>query len=446
LFGIDVHHSDGGISTFKRYADRTEQGPYSFTDEGEIIILNSPKSGAPMWMLRNKPFYEIGFPGRYNSIGEWKPIVYPGEAGEIQKRARTLTEKETDKRIEGCLFYIMATCHHAIEFVVKSNFAIPYDFVSASSGELRIQLNKVKMPDAIDKTNINTQVYDGTAFLPAIDPETIGDALDAIGTILNRIAFRVDGKVEWQIKYSNYGDGGGIHNLSNEHHDELKEYLLGLKGPDVGLIDTAISWYTTARNSTNLFTRYLNYYIAVESLAVALVDGEMEAGEKFGIQKSTKETKKEEAKACIQKLHDEMYQDDPIGFVREAYTEAIGSLRAKTELALRKVFGDEHEYVSAFLDKDGGKNMYQLRNDLAHGNFNHIDREEVHSIRKKISILQDIAFHFIMRLSLGPGKRYKRFSSFSMGLSFSDPRNCMVTTDLKMFPRQDWKIQWEWLD
>jgi len=448
LFGIDVHHSDGSISTFKRYADRTEQGPYSFTDKGEIIILNSPTSGVPMWMLNKKPFYEIGFPGRYNNIGEWKPINYPGNSQEIQQKTRKAAESEADKRIEGCLFYVMATCHHAVEFVVKSNFTIPYDFLSTSvvlpTGETRIQLHKIKMPDVPSKT-ANVEVYDGTAFLPAIDVETIGNTLDAIGSVLNRIAFRVDGRVEWKIKYNTHASGSGLHHLSKGHFDELGEYLMGLKGGDAGLIDTAISWYTTAKNSTNTFTKYLNYYIAVESLAVALADGEMVIGEEFGLSKPTRQEKKKASEECIKKLHDELYESNPISFVQKAYSEGIGSLRAKTELSLRKIFGDEHAYVREFLDKTDGKNMYDLRNDLAHGNFNHIDRKEAYTIRKKLGVLEDIAYHFIMKLSLGPNKEYKRSSSFSMSIPFGDdPRNYMVVSNMPM--KKDWKIQWEWLD
>jgi hypothetical protein len=89
--------------------------------------------------------------------------------------------------------------------------------------------------------------------------------------------------------------------------------------------------------------------------------------------------------------------------------------------------------------------MYDLRNDLAHGNFNHIDRKEAYTIRKKLGVLEDIAYHFIMKLSLGPNKEYKRSSSFSMSIPFGDdPRNYMVVSNMPM--KKDWKIQWEWLD
>jgi len=446
LYGIDIHHSNGSHSYFKRRDNGTDQMCYGFNESGEItIFMGSLDALKPMWMLNGRPFYEIGFPGRYNLVGEWKPIVYPGESNEIQKLVAEATKNEKDKRIAGCLFYIIATARHAIEFVVRSNFEIPYDFLNSSAGDLKILLHKVKMPEASDKANFNIQIYDGTVLLPNIDVDTIGDALDVIGLFLNRITFRIDGKAEWFLKYSMYESGTGKLRLSKKDFRLLGEYLLSLKSPDMTVIDSAMSWYTTAKNSTNIFTQYLNYYIAMESLAVALVDGEMEVGKEFGIEILSKEERKNKIDECVKKIHEEIYQNDPIDFVKKAYSECILSLRTKTQLALTKVFGLDHEFIKAFLEKSDGKTMYDLRNDLAHGSFNHIDRAEAHLIKSKLPVLEEIAYELIIRLSAGPDKKQRRFRRFSMGLTFDDPRSFLVVSTLNNLARTDWKIRWEWL-
>ncbi len=446
LYGIDIHHSNGSHSYFKRRDNGTDQMCYSFNENEEItIFMGSLDALKPMWMLNGKPFYEVGLPGRYNPIGEWRPIVYPGESNEIQKMVVEATKNEKDKRIAGCLFYIMATARHAIEFVVRSNFEIPYDFLNSGAGDFRMLLHKVKMPETSDKVNFNVQIYDGTVFLPNISVDTIGDALDVVGVFLNRIAFRVDGKAEWFLKYSMYESGAGKIRLSKKDFRLLGEYLVGLKSLDVAIIDSAMSWYTTAKNSTNIFTQYLNYYIAMESLAVSLIDGEMEAGKEFGIEGLSKEERKRKIEKCIKGLHEGVYQNDPAGFVRKAYSECILSLRNKTQSALIKVFGLDHEFVRSFSEKSEGKTLYDLRNDLAHGSFNHIDRAETNLIKSKLPVLAEIVYELIIRLSAGPDNKQRRFRRFSIGLTFDDPRSFLVVSTLNNLVRTDWKIQWEWL-
>ncbi len=400
----------------------------------------------PIWMVGQKPVYEIGIPGRYNVVGEWKPLVYPGNADLIQSRVREICKDEKDQRIEGCLFQIMATCHHTIEFIVKADFEIPHDYLSASMGDLKMQLHKIKMVDNLNSIQSNWCVYDGTAFLSKIDKDYIGQALDTIGIFLNRIAFRTDRRVEWFIKYSMYGSEGGKLNLDNKDFKNLGDYLLGLKSDDVGVIDTAISWYASGKKSTNIFTKFLNYYIAVESLAVLLVNGGMEASKDYGYTKISKQERKRQTEEKIAELHEELYLEDPILFIKRSYSEAITSLRSKTENAIKSVFGEDHELTKDFLKKENGKSMYDLRNDLAHGNYNYVNRDEAHQVRNALPALEEIAYRLIMRLSSEKDKKHKRFIRFSMSMGMGSPRGTLVVNNLNIFPVKDWKIRWEWLD
>ncbi|QQG45567.1 MAG: hypothetical protein HYW89_01400 [Candidatus Sungiibacteriota bacterium] len=383
--------------------------------------------------------------GRYNTIGEWKPLIYVGDSSPIQREVRELCKNEKDKRIDGCLFYIAITSHQVIEFVVVTNFEIPNDFITTTVGKLKIELHKIAMPVPPNSHGYNTVVYDGTAYLLDHEIETIRDALDVIGVLVNRMAFRIRAKAIWFQKYDVYGAGHGKSDLSDEDFEELRQYMLGLKTADAAFIDTAISWYTTGRSATNESTQFMNYYIAVESLAIVFVDGMLDASKEFGIEVPSASERKQCTAECIRRLHDALYQADPSGFVTGSYSQCIRSLRAKTELALAKVFGEDHEFTKGFFDSSEGKSIYRLRNDLAHGNFNLIDRDELHQIRNKLPLLEDIAFAFIMRLSLGKNQKYKKANRFSMSIKFDSPRDTKIASNLNMFPRKDWRIQWEWL-
>lgn len=108
LFGFVIYHSNGSKSTFKRLKKRVEVINLTIDDQIGVMVgdLDALK---PIWMVEGKPLYEMGLPGRYNAIGEWKPLEYPGDPLLIETKARELTKDKKDKRITGCLFYIMIT-------------------------------------------------------------------------------------------------------------------------------------------------------------------------------------------------------------------------------------------------------------------------------------------------------------------------------------------------
>jgi len=40
------------------------------------------------WRVGEKRLYEVGLPGRYNTLGQWKPIFYPSDANQLHAEAR----------------------------------------------------------------------------------------------------------------------------------------------------------------------------------------------------------------------------------------------------------------------------------------------------------------------------------------------------------------------
>ena len=56
-------------------------------------------------------------PGRYNKLGEWKPIIYPGKTDTLHKDAMEMSE---DDEVRGTLFYMMCTGYRVIEFAARA--------------------------------------------------------------------------------------------------------------------------------------------------------------------------------------------------------------------------------------------------------------------------------------------------------------------------------------
>lgn len=383
---------------------------------------------------------------RYNNAGEWKPLTYSGNLHDLNKEINELVKDEYDKRIYGALYYIKATSCVSIEFIVKTYFEIPGDFQQIGSQYGKIQLHKVNF--SADYVNIeNMQVYDGTLELPGDSIEDIKSGLAFIDVTLHRLVFGMDTKLEWFMKYPHHDNNPkGLLHLTDEDMSILKEYLTeNLKGEDSLIFDVVISWYINGSNSNNVFISFLNYCIAMESLADSFLSGKMEISAKFGVQDEVKN--KQDLVSAIKEKHDELYESEPEKFLREAYSELIG-IQRKLRKAMEIVFGEEHKYISLFFDKKDGYRMYDLRSNLAHGSFNSLDVEHKKIIESRLVTLKEIAYDFIYRISTGTLKDElpkKIKPQVSISFLFSTPRGTGIASSLNLFPNKDWKIKPEWL-
>jgi hypothetical protein len=122
------------------------------------------------WRVGDKRLYEIGLPGRYNDLGQWKPVVYPGKSQPLQDLARAYSD---DPEVQGAYFYMLATGHRIIEFVVRSTIALPTKALTIGG---RLHLWKCDTP-----RYTNVVLYDGWLDLERVDPEYIRSAIATIG-------------------------------------------------------------------------------------------------------------------------------------------------------------------------------------------------------------------------------------------------------------------------
>lgn len=383
---------------------------------------------------------------RYNNVGEWKPLVFNGDINALGKEVDTLSKGEYDKRVYGALYYIKATTCNVIEFIVKTHFEIPSDFQQIGSQYGKIQLHKIAFTE--DYFNVaNIQVYDGTLELVGKEIDDIKNGLSFIDVTLHRLAFRIDTKLEWFLKYPHHDSNpNGVLSLSDDDMDLLKEYLVdNLKGEDSIIFDVAISWYINGNNSNNVFVKFLSYCIAMESLVDSFLSGKMEASSKFGI--GTSEKIEEELVLLIKSKHNELYDKNPEQFIRETYSELFG-IQKKFRKAMEIVFGMDHKYLSLFFDKKDKYKIYDLRSELAHGSFNVLNSEHKEIIEKRLPDLKHVAHDFITRMSTGTLKDEspkKIRSQHGISIVFNNPRGIGVASSLDSFSNKDWRIKPDWL-
>lgn len=201
LTGFKLHFPTGTYSMFERTKERGTNG-FNFTlqEEGVQFFVGelSKYEQATDWFVNGKPFEELGT--RYNTYGYWRPVVFRGNSERIKQLARKATD---DKDAEGCLFYIYATGHKAIEFVLKTNKpinknkSIKFPFFKKNK--------KIETELCQEISNENLYIYDGTLFLNGQEENDVLSGIKEIDNYMEQL--KKNGfEIKYRLKYKMYSD------------------------------------------------------------------------------------------------------------------------------------------------------------------------------------------------------------------------------------------------
>ncbi len=440
LCGFEMHFSNGTSARFERSVAGTDciniilDRPIGF----QVGLLDELKHE---WRIREKRLYEIGLPGRYNKLGEWKPLVYPGNTDSLQKEASSLSK---DQRVQGSYFYMMCTGYRVIEFVITTTLDLPIEH--ATIGD-RFHLWKCP-PLAEGNMQSNIRVYDCWVELDSTDVEYAKDVIDSIAILANRLAFTYGATVKWCIKYNMVCSVGGCATPNEEDLGILNNSLKNFPvNEDAMILDSAIDWFNHGRNSNNIFTRFLCYYITLESIVIAICDGDGDFRLEYA--KEAKDKVQAERFKCIDDKYQKIYRDDPIRFIREAYFDCLESLNSKTRQVINLVFGKDHRYLQLLFEKQNDWSLNDIRGALAHGKLSHLDENNRELVAERIHEIENISRDLIYRLifKLKSDEKIPSWSQqHTLSCSTADPRMTLVVSDEKIIPNKDWRIRPDWCD
>ena len=434
LYGFKIYFSTGSHAEFSRTEDRTNVCNLDFEANGvgfQIGNLNAQKNE---WRIGGKRLYEIGLKGRYNKIGCWQPLSYPVDSSLLQKEA---CDASPDRRVQGILFYMMCTGYRGIEFVIRTSIDLPQESLQLGM----IQLWKCEL----DEQNKNLFVYDGWYPLEAVTPEAISAGFSTIELGINLLAFAYSAQAAWRVKYDFLNQSGGYACPTKDDLALLGQVIQKFpfeKQDEASVLAVAIDWFNRGRTSSNRFTAFLCFYVAIELVAHEVADGESLFG--MTVPNLTGEEKKRLRLDGIKALHDALYESDPIAFIERAYFDCVQSVSERTKFVIRHVFGEQHPYFEAMFKK--GKEKYsllELRGRLAHGRMHHSVREDMEIVEHRLPEIVSISREFLMRLALALRSTEQLPAwggSHKIFISMTDPRATMVMTGSKsMLPQTDWK-------
>jgi len=441
LYGFKIHFSTGKFALFERFSNETNCVNITL-DYPLSLFVGDKEEMRDEWRIGKKRLYEVGLPGRYNKYGEWKPLVYPGKPDTLQKEAFSFSK---DPKIQGSLFYIMCTGHRVVEFVICSNLNLPIEHSTFGN---KLYLYKCSPTDEEGFPVSNMHIYDGWIELDSIDANSIKNAISYIDIVASRLAFAFNCSMRWCVKYNMSYMKSGFASPTKQDILFLNKFLKNFPAnEDAIILDSAIGWFNHGKNSTNIFTRFLCYYIVLESIAIDIIDGKGDFGLMFT--KKTKDKKKELKIRCIKAKYKELYKIDPLKFIIEAYFDCYGTLKSKTQEIIKLIFGDKHEYLNKLFEKEKEWSLYDIRGALAHGRLSYLDESHRKIVEERIydieRIARDLIFRLILRLK--PGEKIRYWSGkHGHFFSTSDPRSTLVVSDEKIIPNKDWHIRAEWCD
>lgn len=437
LFGFQVYFSNGSHASFARLHDRTESINLMLRETVGFMV-GDLDALRPEWRVGDKRLYEMPLPGRYNELGIWKPLVFPGPTDSLR---REIEERSKDGDVQGTLFYMLCTGHRVIEFVVRASLDLPID-KPIQFGSVIHPVHLWKCPTADGALSLYT-IYDGWVTLQTGIPEEISAALYRIGVALNRMGFAFGADLTWRVKYSNRPIRGGVPTPTTDELSYSDKFLLDIPYA----LDLAIDWYNRGRNSRNPFTAFLCYFVAIEIVVEAAYDDEIP----IEVPRPTRPQRREARLHCIDAKHSALFPSDPVRFVEEAYFECVKSLARRRRDVCEAVFGPAHAHLLALFQpsESDGASLQDIRDYVAHGGVAQVDPGHIEMVGARLPQIAQIAREFLSRviLNLGPQDVLPEWSGqYAIGMSTSDPRSTFVTSSLDILPQTDWRIRAEWCE
>lgn len=438
LYGVRMHFPNGESAPLIRRPDSTRCGVF---DPGPPVRFAMAALTKPPdeWRVGKKLLYEIGLPGRYNALGEWKPMDYLGGDYEpIRARAEAASP---DPDVQGALFYIMCTGHWVVEFALLAPLELPSEEVTL--GE---RFHLYRCPPLTERPRYH-RVYDGWWDLESIDPDAIRLAISEIGLHVNMMALAYRVSASWQLKYRMRDRSWGCACPSEDGLRALDSMLQNLsRTGDALVLHAAIDWYNRGTTARNVFAEFLCYYIAMESVAIALHEGKADFGMGYVPARVPKTQRKQQRDECIARKYEELYAVNRTRFVEEAYSDCVVGLARRVRGVTEHIFGHNHEFVDALSEERDGYSLSSMRSAIAHGRLSLRHREHEDLVWSRVYEMSQIAREFLTRLALrlGPEAAIPKWSgSRTYGASGFDPRGWLVASQ-ELLPNKDWRIRPEW--
>lgn len=435
LYWFNVHFSNWSIATYTRTENNTMAMNISFNKEWISFFIGDIHLLTNMYIYNKKPLYEIGITWRYNEYWYWRPLIAM-KWEDFQKQAEKMSE---DENIQWIIFYAMCSCTYNIEFVIKTKIKLEEKFTTLQNW---ISFYRCDYGNE-NLYGYNEYIYDCNISFDKLDEEEIRKKLSIIKNTISNMIFIYDEFVYWELKYKIRSSERWVLNTKLY---ELNIFLWeNLVINDI--ISSSISWYNNAISEYNIFNKFLNFVVCIETLAIWIYENYEDFNLPFKF-------KKEDESKLINRVYKKKkdlfkVKKEIINDINKLYR--MYSISSKINNILKLVFSEKSDTYKLMYKKVKWKNIYSIRSLIAHWTVFKNEEKYLPLVQHRIYDVFKIANEFIWRViyRLESSKSFEGFNSSNLrtlSISMNTPKGTLFCSSLKFLPKNDWKIKSEWLD
>jgi len=371
-------------------------------------------------------WYERKPHGRYNQWGQRDWLQVPEET--IQGVDKDLGRLKLSPRARSLYQAATYTDSKGIEFVFISNAQFgPVVFAGTD-------IHIVPCFTPIDPFNPKHEksqaammkwgqfIYDG--WVPNTDwsarrLEEIVSSLDDVVSLFSIVGTYY---AYWEPKYPFPATPVPSHVASSSEFQALDRtvgLMAQLPQRDRDALSRSLAWIA-AGVRTPPVQRFLLLFVSIEALATYIESSKTARGSvlgrRFAARRGTASERRKRREKCVQTVFD--HRGVSAEAVQEAYFKCLyTSIREMLEDHLNRVFGTEQASNTLFSENVDGKTLWQLRNDMAHGNLDLVSEQAARFLSARVPVLEEIARSYLRRI----------LAALARAEYFSEPRRPILT-------------------
>jgi hypothetical protein len=354
-------------------------------------------SSAAAWYAR-KP------DGRFNDWGERKWLrVTPEQLPLVDNELRRL---ELSPRARSLYWSASLTDSSGVEFVLISNAQfVPVIFEGSGvhivpcftpmdPGKPRYDKRHVAM------TKRGEFIYDGWVPCDVWTASRLEQIVSSLDDIASLVSLTGGYYAHWEPKYPSPTSPIPWHVATQAEFEAVATsiaVMAQLPQADKLAIRRSLAWVAAALMTPPL-QRFLLLFVSFESLAT-YIEGTKTSDASvlrsaFAADKPSKSRRKRRRKECVQRVFANSHVTPRL--VERAYWECVGtSIREMLEDHINRVLTEPQVSRLLFVEKVGGKTLWELRNDIAHGSLYILSDQETQLLSRRVPVLESVVRRYL---------------------------------------------------
>jgi len=342
--------------------------------------------------------------GRFNHWGERKLLTADKETQlSVQKELDSL---DINGRAKSLLWQAKITSSSGYEFVFISNAQFEKKLYEHTQLEIRpcfIPLDP-RNPKHDDQQAAMMRrgyfVYDGWYPVGDVLPKNAEFAVETLDRITSIFSIVGNYFSYWEPKYWYSIEPVYTYYAFQKNFQALDrslQIMQSLPDDDARAIGRILAWLTNA-SRTDAVQKFLLLFATIESLATYLEGSKSKRKSilkrTFSSPKASRSDRKKARDDCIDRIMGS--RASKAEKIQNAYFDCIHrGISVTLSSHLENVFQGEDESKALFIEEFMGKTLWDLRNEVAHGNIDLLNDEEVHFIYRRTPTLEKIAWEYI---------------------------------------------------